>query len=95
MTLPASVVHILERIDLAGWLPLQATRAPAFVKAAAVALLIIVPGLLTASIVYLIVRRFVVRRRSRRALASVPVRAGGSGWTAPPPAHGHSEAGSQ
>jgi hypothetical protein len=71
MSWTTTLFQTLERIDLAAWLPPQVLAAPPALKAFASALILILPGLLTLSVLLLLGRRFVLRTRAVRLARSV------------------------
>lgn len=60
---PTPIVAALAKIGLADLLPPWVLDASAPIKAAVAATILVVPGLLTAFVVYLVLRRLFRRRR--------------------------------
>jgi hypothetical protein len=72
MSFMPALVEIVKRVDLVAWLPPQLLAAPAAVKAIVSAVILVVPGLLTLFVAYLVVRRLLVQRGAGRPLAVAP-----------------------
>jgi hypothetical protein len=64
MNRSSALLATFRRLHLAAWLPPAALAASTVTKAVAAAVILIVPGLLTLCVVYLVARRFRLRRRA-------------------------------
>jgi hypothetical protein len=83
MSWTATLLQTLERIDLAAWLPPQVLAAPTALKVIASALILILPGLLTLTVLCLLARRFVLRTQALRLARIVAREAGPAHEPAP------------